>query len=165
MLYTLVRLDWHSIVLLYKRKFYFFVNCMNFKKTFWNFSIIAQALSFPLIAVAQQSAEAPLPPELQPPTFASSFAEMAPMFGIVFFIFYFMVIKPQQTKQMQQEKLIKNLAKGATVITSSGIIGRVAGIEKDYILLELAMNVKVKFQPAHIVKAYEPTAEKSAAEA
>ena len=100
------------------------------------------------------------PTELQPPTFASSFAEMAPMFGIVFFIFYFMVVKPQQTKQRQQDELIKNLAKGASVITSSGIIGRVAGIEKDYILLELAPNVKVRFQSSHIVKSIDPGAEK-----
>lgn len=135
---------------------------MNFKKAFYGIVVVVLNCAVLLSGAFAQQPEAA---EMQPPTFASSFAEMAPMFAIVFFIFYFMVIKPQQNKQMQQEQLIKNLAKGATVVTSSGIIGRVAGIEKDYILLELAMNVKVKFQPSHIVKAFEPVAEKSAAEA
>lgn len=136
--------------MLSKKTFYYI--CSLFSLTLLNFTI----------ALAQEAApvEGVNPAELQPPTFASSFAEMAPMFGIVFFIFYFMVVKPQQTKLRQQEELIKNLAKGASVLTSSGIIGRVAGIEKDYILLELAPNVKVRFQSSHIVKSIDPGAEK-----
>lgn len=109
-------------------------------------------------ALAQGAAPTPAT-ELAAPTFTSSLAENAPVFAIIFLIFYYMVVKPQQTKQRQQEQLVKDLAKGATVLTSSGIIGRVAGIEKDHILLELAANVKVRFQPSSIVKSLDIKAE------
>jgi preprotein translocase subunit YajC len=135
---------------------------MIFKKTFY-FNLIQAATTFMLSSVAlAQEGQGLVQPgaDLPPPSFASSFAEMMPMFAIVFAIFYFMVVKPQQNKLRQQEELIKNLSKGNTVLTSSGIIGRVAGIEKDHILLELATNVKVRFQPSHIVKSLEPSGEK-----
>lgn len=130
-----------------------------------SFYLIAAAAGSLLLAVADgwaQAAAPVTPPELAPPSFATSLAENAPAFAIIFLIFYYMVVRPQQTKQKKQEELVKNLAKGATVLTSSGIIGRVAGMEKDYILLELATNVKVRFQPSHIVKSLDPQGEKDA---
>jgi preprotein translocase subunit YajC len=130
---------------------------MNIKLAFYSNSII---LLLPTILSAQEALPASNPAELPPPTFMSSLAEMGPMFMIVFMVFYFMVLKPQQTKLKDQENLIKNLKKGDMVVTSSGIIGRVAGIEKDHILVELATNVKVKFQTSHVTKLYEAEAAK-----
>lgn len=129
---------------------------MKNKIAFCAFAALTASLGLNLsVALAQAPAPAGVP-DLTPPSLFGSLAENAPAFAIIFLIFYYMVVKPQQTKQRQQEELIKNLAKGATVLTSSGIIGRVAGIEKDYILLELATNVKVRFQPSHIVKSLDP---------
>ncbi len=74
------------------------------------------------------------------------------MLGIVFMVFYFLVFSPQQKKLKAQAALHASLKKGDSVVTSSGIIGRVAAVEKEYILLEIASNVRVKFEHAHIVK-------------
>ena len=124
--------------------------------------LLLQLIVFPLSSFAQDQIVDSSTGTLPPPSFATSFAEMAPMFMIVFLIFYFMVVKPQQNKIKQQEELIKGLAKGDSVVTSSGMIGRIAGIEKDHILLEIAANVKVRFQPSHIVKSLESEGEKEA---
>ena len=125
---------------------------MSIKLAFYSNSI---TLLLPTILLAQEALPASNPGELPPPTFMSSLAEMGPMFMIVFMVFYFMVLKPQQTKLKEQENLIKNLKKGDMVVTTSGIIGRVAGIEKDHILVELATNTKVKFLTSHVTKLYE----------
>lgn len=94
------------------------------------------------------------------------FMALLPMLCIVFLIFHLMVLGPQQRKLKAHDALVKTLKKGDLVLTSSGIIGRVAGIEKDYILLEVASNVKVKIQHSHISKLIdkeEKSSEKSAA--
>ena len=63
-----------------------------------------------------------------------------------------MVMKPQQSKIKAHQDLVSGMKKGEMVVSTGGVIGRVAGIEKDYILLEIAQNVRVRFEPAHIVK-------------
>lgn len=75
---------------------------------------------------------------------------MLPMFVIVFFIFYIMVHLPANKEAKLHSDLLNSLKKGEQVVTSSGMIGRVAGIEKDYILLEVAQNVKVKVEPSAV---------------
>jgi len=72
------------------------------------------------------------------------------MFGAIFAIFYFMIIRPQQKRAKEREKLISNLQKGDKVITSSGIYGTIAGIEEKTILVQIADNVKVKFDKSAV---------------
>lgn len=102
---------------------------------------------------AQQAGE--LPP---PPSFGEVLNRMIPMFVVVFFIFYFLVMKPQQSKLKAHQALLSSMKRGDEVVTTSGLIGRVAGNEKDYILLEIAQNVRVKVEAAHVVKKYEAPA-------
>jgi preprotein translocase subunit YajC len=94
----------------------------------------------------------------QSPGLAQMLTNMLPMFAMVFLIFYLLVFKPQQKKLRDHQILMEALKKGDTVITSSGIIGRVAGVEKDYILVEIANNTRVKFERSHIVKKEEKEA-------
>lgn len=116
-------------------------------------------LSAGISAFAQEVAA--VPPPRPAPSLLGTLAEMSPMFAAVFLIFYVMVMKPQQAKLKAQETLMSNLKKGDTVVTGSGMIGRVAGIEKDHILLEVSSNVKVKFESSAIVRNLDK--EKSAA--
>lgn len=51
-------------------------------------------------------------------------------------IFYFLLIRPQQKRQKQQDQMIQNLKKGDRVITAGGIIGRIAGLQDDYVVLK-----------------------------
>ena len=86
------------------------------------------------------------------PTAMQKLLAMVPMFVMVFFIFFIMVQLPEQKEQKAHAKLLEELQKTDEVITGSGMYGRVAGIEKDYILLEVAAGVKVKVDPSSIKK-------------
>ena len=52
------------------------------------------------------------------------------MYGLIFAIFYFILIRPQQTQRKQHEELIRNLKKGDEIVTSGGIIGEVVHIKE-----------------------------------
>lgn len=93
-----------------------------------------------------------------PNSFIGQLVAMAPMFLIIMGIFYFLVISPQNKELRKQEEFISSLKKGASVLTTGGLIARVAGIEKDYILLEVANGVKMKFLPSNVRPAPEQKA-------
>lgn len=93
------------------------------------------------------------------PGFGEVLFKMLPMFAMVFLIFYFMVIKPQQQKLREQDNLLKGLKKGDTVVTSGGIIARFVGIEGDAALVEASPNNRLRIEPSHIAKRYEPKKE------
>ena len=64
---------------------------------------------------------------------------------LVFVIFYFLMLRPQQKRVKQHQELIKNLRRGDTVITSGGLIGKVVKIVDDNELqVEIGENVKVR---------------------
>jgi preprotein translocase subunit YajC len=111
---------------------------------------------FTLVSTAYAQTEQAVTPQ---PGFAEVFSKMMPMFAIVFLIFYFMVIKPQQTKLKTQEDLLKSLKKGDQVVTTGGIIARVASIEEDCVVLDISNNVKLKVEKLNIVKRKELVAE------
>ncbi|MFA3783213.1 preprotein translocase subunit YajC [Melioribacteraceae bacterium 4301-Me] len=80
------------------------------------------------------------------------------MFGAIFAIFYFMIIRPQQKRAKEREKMIDALEKGDKVITSSGIHATIAGIDEKTVLLDVGNNIKMKFEKsaiASVVKAKE----------
>jgi preprotein translocase subunit YajC len=66
------------------------------------------------------------------------------MFGAIFLIFYFMIIRPQQKRAKEREKMLSELQKGDKVVTSGGIHGTIVGLEDKTVLLQIADNVKVK---------------------
>ena len=64
---------------------------------------------------------------------------------LIFIIFYFFLIRPQQKKVKEHKEMVKNLKRGDEVITSGGIIGKVDRIfEDDRIEIEIADGVKVQ---------------------
>jgi preprotein translocase subunit YajC len=107
-------------------------------------------------AAAEAAAANPTPAQ---PGFGEVLFKMLPMFAMVFLIFYFMVIKPQQQKLRDQDNLLKGLKKGDTVVTSGGIIARFIGIEGDAALVEPSPNNRLRIEPSHIAKRYEPKKE------
>jgi preprotein translocase subunit YajC len=68
------------------------------------------------------------------------------MFGAIFLIFYFMIIRPQQKRAKDREKLLSNIQKGDKVVTSGGLHGVVAGIDEKTVLLQVGDNIKLKFE-------------------
>ena len=72
------------------------------------------------------------------------------MFGAIFLIFYFMIIRPQQKRAKQREKMLSNLEKGDKVVTSGGVHGTIAGIDEKTVLLQISDTVKVKVERSAI---------------
>jgi preprotein translocase subunit YajC len=64
--------------------------------------------------------------------------------GIIFVIFYFLLIRPQQKKQKELKAMLDNLAYGDTVITTGGIHGKITGLADAVITLEIADKVRIK---------------------
>lgn len=55
---------------------------------------------------------------------------------VLVFIFYFLLIRPQQKRQSELQKMIQSLKKGDHVVTIGGIIGTIAGIQDDYLVIK-----------------------------
>jgi preprotein translocase subunit YajC len=63
---------------------------------------------------------------------------------VIFVIFYFLLIRPQQKRQKELKAMIDNLAYGDTVITSGGIHGKITGLTDTVATLEIADKVRIK---------------------
>jgi len=73
-------------------------------------------------------------------------------FILIFGVFYFLVIRPNQKKMEDQEKMIKALQRGDRVVTTGGICGKISKVESDeYLLVEIANNVEVKIKRSHVL--------------
>jgi preprotein translocase subunit YajC len=63
---------------------------------------------------------------------------------LMFVIFYFLLIRPQQKKTKEHREMINNLRKGDRIITAGGIYGRITGIDDTTVTLEIADKVRIK---------------------
>jgi preprotein translocase subunit YajC len=80
--------------------------------------------------------------------------------ALVFVVFYFLLIRPQQQKAKEHRVLLANLKKNDEIITNGGLYGRVLAMADDVVTVEIAPNVKVRVsrpQIATVVTAPKPT--------
>ena len=76
---------------------------------------------------------------------AGDFIGMILPLVLIMGVFYFLLIRPQQRKMKDQQEMLKKVAKGDTVITSGGLIGKVIKVVDDAELqVEIGENVKVR---------------------
>jgi preprotein translocase subunit YajC len=80
------------------------------------------------------------------------------LFGSIILIFYFMIIRPQQKRAKERQKLIDSMKKGDKVVTSGGMYGTIAGLDDKTVLLQIADNVKVKLDRGSIATIISETA-------
>jgi len=68
-------------------------------------------------------------------------------------IFYFLLIRPQKKRQKQQANMLDSLILGDEVVTVGGVIGKIAKIKEDSVVIETgADKVKIKFEKNAISK-------------
>lgn len=67
------------------------------------------------------------------------------MFALIFVIFYFFIIRPQNKKQKETEKMIASLKKGDKVITIGGIHGTVTATKEQTVIIKVDDNAKIEF--------------------
>lgn len=77
---------------------------------------------------------------------AGPFANVAQFVPLVliFVVFYFLLIRPQQKKAKEHQNYLTNLKKGDKVVTGGGIHGQITGITDSVVTLEIAENVRIK---------------------
>jgi preprotein translocase subunit YajC len=69
---------------------------------------------------------------------------------LLFVLFYFIAIRPQRKRQKEHAEMVAALSKGDEVVTSSGILGKVTSLDDNYMVLNVANNVDMKFQRIHV---------------
>lgn len=62
---------------------------------------------------------------------------------LIFGIFYFLLIRPQQQQQKEHEKMLASLKRGDRVLTSGGIYGVITGVKGADLELKVAENLKL----------------------
>ena len=70
---------------------------------------------------------------------------------LIFVIFYFLLIRPQQKKTKEHQIYLSNLKKGDGVVTTGGLHGEITGITDSVVTLEIADNIRVKVSRQHIL--------------
>jgi preprotein translocase subunit YajC len=63
---------------------------------------------------------------------------------LIFVIFYFLLIRPQQKKQRQHQDMLKALRRGDRVVTNGGMYGAVVDVKENIIVLKIAEGVKIE---------------------
>lgn len=77
------------------------------------------------------------------------------MFGAIFVLFYFLLIRPQQKRQKQHREMVGSLAKGDEVVTVGGTLGKITGLSENFVTIEVADGVEIKVQ-RHAVQTMLP---------
>jgi preprotein translocase subunit YajC len=72
------------------------------------------------------------------------------LMGLIFVVFYFMLIRPQQKKQKEQLEWLRNLKKGDEVYTTGGLIGKITGLTDNTVTLEVQEKVRLKVLRSHV---------------
>ncbi len=70
---------------------------------------------------------------------------------LIFVVFYFLLIRPQQKKAKDHQAFLKDLKKGDQVVTSGGMHGEITGITDKVVTLQIADNIRVKVSRSYIL--------------
>ncbi len=82
------------------------------------------------------------------------------MMGLIFAIFYFVLILPMRRKQKKLEALVKELKAGDHVVLNAGIFGTIVGVEESAFLVRIDDKTRIKVQKS-AVAGLAPGAEKT----
>lgn len=75
----------------------------------------------------------------QQPSMLASFIPLI----LIFLIFYFLLIRPQQKKQKEHKVLLDSIQRGDEILSSGGIIGKVIKVDNDKLTVEISKGVNV----------------------
>jgi len=85
---------------------------------------------------------------------APGYVQMLPLLAI-FFVFYFLLIRPQAKKQKQHEEMLSQLKKGDKVVTTGGIYGKISAVKDEIIVLSVGDNVKLEVAKSAVSRVAE----------
>lgn len=85
-------------------------------------------------------------------------------FGLVFVIFYFLIIRPQNKKQKEMQKMIAGVKKGDKIVTIGGIHGTVHSVKEGTVVVKVDDDCKIEFSKSAIASVSVVKAEEKAEE-
>lgn len=65
---------------------------------------------------------------------------------LIFVLFYFLLIRPQQKRAKEHQAMITALATGDEVVSGGGVLGKITDVGEQFVTVEVAKEVKVKMQ-------------------
>ena len=80
---------------------------------------------------------------------------------VIFVLFYFLLIRPQQKRAKEHKKMVDELAEGQEVVTAGGVLGKVVSVNNDWLTLEVSDGVFLKVQRGTISVVVPPGTIKS----
>jgi preprotein translocase subunit YajC len=92
---------------------------------------------------------------------APSMLEQFFPFIIIFLIFFFLVIRPQQRRSQTHKNFVTGLKRGDSVLTSGGIMGTIEGLTDHFVTLQIANGVKIKVLKSAIASGVNEELEKT----
>ena len=88
---------------------------------------------------------------------ASAFTSFVPLI-LIFAIMYFLLIRPQQKKVKDHQKMVANVRRGDQVVTQGGIVGKISKVKDDNeVEIEIATGVKVRLIKSTIAQVLSKT--------
>ena len=81
---------------------------------------------------------------------------MAPML-LIFAVFYFVLIRPQQQRQKSLAQMVNDLKKGDEVVTSGGLVGTIWAVKDDRVVVQV-QDTRLDFVKSSIVSVNKPGA-------
>lgn len=75
---------------------------------------------------------------------------------LIFVIFYFMLIRPQKSKEKEHQKMLAGLDKNDDVVTTGGIHGTIVNVKDKTVILRIDENVKMEIEKSCIAYVKKP---------
>jgi len=85
-------------------------------------------------------------------------------FGLVFVVFYFLIIRPQNKKQKDMKKMIEGVKKGDKIVTIGGIHGTVHAVKEGTVVVKVDDDCKIEFSKSAVATVFVAKAEEKPAE-
>ncbi len=89
---------------------------------------------------------------------AGGFSSLIPII-LMFVIFYFLLIRPQQKKTKEHREMITKLKKGDRIITSGGLHGRITAVGETTMTVEIADKVRVKVARSNVAQVVQSSSQ------
>lgn len=81
----------------------------------------------------------------------AGFLGLAPLF-LVFIVFYFLMIRPQQRRMKTLQNAVSAVKKGDSVVTAGGVVGKVTKVEDAFVEVEIAANTRIRVVKATLAE-------------
>jgi len=81
----------------------------------------------------------------------ASLISFAPLV-LIFIVFYFLMIRPQQSRMKALQQAVAAVKKGDSVVTAGGVVGKVTKVEDNFVEVEIAPNTRIRVVKATLAE-------------